>query len=190
MRFVLTIILLCAALPAFAGIPCEMITTWLEGETAVALITPAGTVASLAEQGAVIHVELMDCTPAPIANFPLQDIWVSGVGDVNICPGGSVADANTDEFGRTTISGPIFGGNHSESGVMVWVSGIPSDTGPLTLDFVSPDLNGDLVVNLNDFSAFGVDFGSAAFRSDFNHDGTVNLNDFSTFGQHFGDTCP
>lgn len=134
----------------------------------------------------------MDCTPSrtPIPNFPFQDIWVSGDGELNICRDGSFADANTDENGRTTISGSIFGGDHSENGVMVWVSGLPSISGPLDLNFVSPDINGDLVVNLNDFSLFGQDYNSSARRSDVVPSGLVDLADFARFGQHYNESCP
>ena len=197
MRFVLALLLLLLSLTIAesaaadtTGIPCTIINTWLEGDTPVARISPAGTAPSLADQGVIIHVEMMDCTPTPIPNFPFQDIWVSAQGELNICRDGSVADANTDEDGRTTISGAIFGGNQSQGGVTVWVSGIPSDTGPLALDFVSPDINGDLFVNLNDFSLFGADYNSTAFRSDLNDDGAVNLKDFSLFGQHYNEVCP
>lgn len=192
MRLLLVVSLLCMVLPAnaAAGIPCEIINTWLEGDTPVVLVTPAGTAPSLAEQGVVIHVEVMDCTPAPIADFPFQDIWVDADAELNLCPGGSVADANTDENGRTTISGTIFAGDHSEHGVTVYVNGIPSDTGPLDLNFVSPDLNGDRFVNLNDFSIFGQDYDTSAMRSDLVPDGIVNLADFSRFGQHYFEQCP
>jgi len=191
MRFVLLIALLSIAAPTFAGIPCVHLNSWTEGDTPVATISPAGTAPSLADQGVVIHVEILDCSPAPVPHFPFQDIWVAGqTGEISICQGGSSADANTDEDGRTTISGRIFGGDHCENGVIVWVNGEAAHTGPLPLDFVSPDINGDLVVNLNDFALFGQDYNTTARRSDIVFNGTVDLADFARFGQHYNEHCP
>jgi len=54
------------------------------------------------------------------------------------------------------------------------------------------DLNGDNVVDLNDFSLFAAAFGSAPGASswnpaaDLNCDGVVDMNDFSLFAQDFG----
>ncbi len=48
------------------------------------------------------------------------------------------------------------------------------------------DLNGDLMVNLSDFSLFRSAFGTADPDADFNGDGSVNLSDFSLFRAMFG----
>ena len=48
------------------------------------------------------------------------------------------------------------------------------------------DLNGDLTVNLSDFSQFRSVFGTADPDADFNGDGSVNLSDFSIFRTLFG----
>ena len=48
------------------------------------------------------------------------------------------------------------------------------------------DLNGDLAVNLSDFSQFRSAFGTADPDADFNGDGSVNLSDFSIFRGLFG----
>ncbi len=48
------------------------------------------------------------------------------------------------------------------------------------------DLNGDLTVNLSDFSMFRSAFGTADPDADFNGDGGVNLSDFSIFRSMFG----
>jgi hypothetical protein len=52
---------------------------------------------------------------------------------------------------------------------------------PLAVSCISPDLNGDLIVNLLDIAAFAADFfsGVYAYRSDFNNDGVLNLADIS-----------
>ena len=50
------------------------------------------------------------------------------------------------------------------------------------------DLNGDLTVNLGDFSLFRGSFGTSGPDADFNGDGSVNLSDFSMFRGMFGST--
>jgi hypothetical protein len=193
MRIVLSLLFLCIAAPAWAGIPCELLSAYTDGIYRVAVVSPAGTAPSLADQGTVIHVEVFDCTPAPVENFPYQDIWISdpGTGELWLCQGGSVADANTDANGHTTISGVVYSGGHTETGTLVFVAGIPVDVaGPLPLDFVSPDIDGDGDVDIQDFSRFGQDFGTSALQSDLVSDGLVDLADFGAFGRHFGEACP
>ena len=48
------------------------------------------------------------------------------------------------------------------------------------------DLNGDLTVDLSDFSSFRIVFATADPDADFNGDGTVDLTDFSLFRVMFG----
>ena len=202
MRFVLLFLSSFVLVPALAeratadttGIPCEYFSCWTEGTPTVVLASPAGSAPTVAEQGLVIHVEVLDCTLTPIANFPFQNIWLgdTGTGELAYCPDGTIADANTDSEGRTTITGPLSAGGHTETGTCVWVAGILAlDQGPLALNVVSPDLDGDLDVDIADFSRFGLDFGSgSAPRSDLVPDGIVNLADFAAFGRHFGESCP
>ena len=193
MRFVLSVLILCISTPAFAGIPCIILRGYTDGGPTTALISPAGLAPSLADQGIIIEVEILDCGEIPIVNFPFQDIWVSdpGTGELALCQGGSMADANTDANGYTTISGVVFGGGYTEGGTLVYVNGEPAlDAGPMPLNFVSPDLDGDRIVDITDFSIFGLDFGSTAMRSDFVPDGIVDLADFSTFGVNFHSNCP
>jgi hypothetical protein len=175
---------------AAAGIPDEAQST-ASSAGGVVLITPAGTGGSIADEGATITVTLLDQGGLPVPNFPFQDIYLGHPGDNSIvlCQGGSTADLNTNASGVTTISGVISGGGFSTT-TQVYVNGTPLTQAPLAVGLNSPDINGDLGVTLNDFSAFGVDFGGSAFRSDYVFDGVVNLADFSSFGQRFGETCP
>jgi len=48
------------------------------------------------------------------------------------------------------------------------------------------DFNGDLIVNLSDYSVFRSKFGTADPDADFNGDGVVNLSDYSIFRAAFG----
>jgi hypothetical protein len=53
-------------------------------------------------------------------------------------------------------------------------------------NFCDADFNGDLTVNLSDYSMFRSKFGTADPDADFNGDGTVNLGDYSIFRAAFG----
>jgi hypothetical protein len=64
---------------------------------------------------------------------------------------------------------------------------------PLSLDIAinSPDINGDLQVNLSDVVAFTQDyFGAYNYRSDFFWDGVLNLSDVARMAQGMGAICP
>ncbi len=62
---------------------------------------------------------------------------------------------------------------------------LPSDT----REFISPDLNGDCVVDELDEAILNSDFGTSACRSDFDCDGLVELDDLMTYSIHFGHEC-
>jgi hypothetical protein len=54
----------------------------------------------------------------------------------------------------------------------------------------SPDINGDLVVDLSDIALFSSDLnGTYNYRSDFNYDGNVNLSDIGVLSAGMGATC-
>ena len=52
-------------------------------------------------------------------------------------------------------------------------------------DVCDGDFNGDLTVNLSDYSVFRSKFGTEDPDADFNGDGTVNLSDYSIFRSSF-----
>jgi hypothetical protein len=182
--------LLALAGVATAGIPDDTTST-ASASAGIVMITPGSTGGSIVDAGATITVTVLDAGSLPVANFPFQDIYLDAAVDVEIslCQGGSTADANTDVDGVTTIGGVIGGGGFTDF-TQVYISGSPLTGADLPVALNSPDLNGNLTVNLVDFSIFGDDFGTAAFRSDFSPNGVVDLTDFSIFGQVFGESCP
>ncbi len=195
MRFYLAfVVLISFTFPPSATAGCWELPVDVVATPGVAVISPAGTAPTLEAQGLTIFIQVFDCNEDPLPNFPFEDIWVGdpGTGEVWMCRGGSVADANTDALGHTTISGAIFGGGYTEGGTVVYISGMPvGPPVPLPLNFISPDFDGNLVVDIVDFTAFASDFGqNGIFRSDFTVNGTVDLSDFAVFGLHFGDNCP
>lgn len=182
---------------AMAGIPDPNNSTAQSG-TGCLDITPGGNGPTLANESLTIFVHVEDAGGLNIPGYPFQDIWMddAGSGDLAICQGGSVADANTGSDGNTTISGPIAGGGWTQSGVRIYLAGVAVLGGPtsglLGIDVNSPDINGDLIVNLVDLGAFSTDFNDPAynFRSDFTCDGLENLADVGRFAIHNAEVCP
>jgi len=113
-------------------------------------------------------------------------------GNQGACSWGMLADQDTDVNGMTYWVNPQPAGGFSEGPVFVYVSGeaIYSNAG-LPLKFRSPDLNGDLQVNLTDVAIFAGDyFGGFQPRSDLSGDGVTNLSDVALLAQHFMAVCP
>jgi hypothetical protein len=149
------------------------------------------------EQGdvvdATITLYLRDPAGAPIPNFPFEDLWLETAdGGVVPCIWSMIADQNTDANGMTLWTNPPVAGGHSQGPVLVFVNGSALTSNPgLPLRFNSPDINGDLVVNLQDLAILAPDFFSGYnFRSDLNGDSYLNLTDVSIFAQHLGAQCP
>ena len=152
--------------------------------------TPEGLVVD-----ATIHLTLINIcgTEDPVVGFPREDMWLESIGGgLALCMGGSIADANTDQDGNTRWSLPLMGGGWDEGNCRVVVSGMHLGAlAGLTLNFNSPDIDGNRVVNLTDLANFSQDFwGGYAFRSDFLRDGTINLSDVSIFAESMGISCP
>jgi len=144
---------------------------------------------------ATLTLQLLDLMGAPWGTFPAEDLWLqSGDGGLVACGGGAglPPDHAADAGGVTTWSLPPRAGGHTTAGCTVYIIGMPLEsTGPLDLRFVSPDLNGDLRVDIADAGLFTTDlFGAYAGRSDLNADGAINLVDVSIMADAIGDRCP
>jgi hypothetical protein len=133
---------------------------------------------------ATITLTLVDTTGAPIFLYPFEDLWLqTSAGGLSYCPGGTVADASTDINGQTTWTTPLNGGGYSiGETVKVYVAGSPLAGGGLNITFNSADINGDLVVNLSDITAFtqilnGNYTLNPKYAGDFNNDNQINLSD-------------
>jgi len=144
---------------------------------------------------ATITLLLRDAYNDPIPNYPREDMWLeSEDGGLVLCQGGTIADSDTDQFGMTRWLNPLRGGGHSQTLTVVKVSGAePELTQGVRLNFNSPDINEDLIVNLLDVALFAEDFfqySVYSFRSDFYRDGTINLADLAVFAPAIGAHCP
>jgi hypothetical protein len=204
------LLVLCCLLPVYAfalsGVPS------LDASTAsiayagpgvpTLLVTPDGSGNPFTEAqietgnpvDATVTLYLRDGLGSAIVSFPWEDIWLEADDDGLVsCTWGVNPDHNTDQAGMTQWISPAEAAGYSESVVRVIVNGsaLTSNNG-LPLNFNSPDINADGIVNLSDISGFTSDFysGQNSFRSDFFRDGVLNLSDIYLFAVHFGATCP
>lgn len=142
---------------------------------------------------ATITLYLIDESGIPIYLYPFEDLWLeSAAGGLSLCPGGTVADHSTDQLGSTDWRNPLRAGGCSfGEGTYIMISGSPMNwLPPVPVDFVSPDITGDLVVNLPDIVAFSQALGSDDPCADFNRNGQVDLTDIVIMAQAIGVQCP
>lgn len=205
--------LLGAASALAVGIPYVGEIVYTAGEATI-LVLPDGSGPPMSEarstSGAVVdatvRVRLVDEFFDSVLNFPNEDLWLQWSEDPgtvrgclhfpNYAGGIFTADGWTNVQGWTEFALPRRGGGHSSGTVTVYLNGLPAyhpglpPFEPLPLHFVSPDIDGSLVVDLGDLTLFSADYlASAGVRSDFNVDGTVNLADLATFSQGFSIAC-
>jgi hypothetical protein len=108
----------------------------------------------------------------------------------------AAADHNTDGDGWTAFSLAPRAGGWSQDLLEIYVVGDPaspmgSDIPPLPIYFNSPDINGDLQIDLVDVAQFTQDYfsGNHPLRSDFVWNGTIDLADVAVLAQYFGVGC-
>lgn len=192
---VLASVSLAAATLGQAGVPDLSLSTATSAGGQI-MICPAGDGDRLDNAGATITVTLVDASHDPVVNFSYEDIWIESIapGELTFCAGGNTADASTDVNGMTTFSGSFNGGGCTQNGLHVMVNGSPLVGSPLSIEVNSPDMNGDLRVDLCDYMAFRRAYLSGAydFCGDINHDGVVNVFDITPFAVHAFpcDECP
>ena len=120
-----------------------------------------------------------------------DNIWLEETG-VNWCPDGNIADFDTDENGYTEFALAPCGGGCSENLTLrgFLTPGTPfNETNLALFRFNSPDISGDLVVNLIDLALFAPAFLGSDYCFDYNWDGVVNLVDLALFAPHFTHAC-
>lgn len=142
---------------------------------------------------ATITLYLRDANDDPIAGYPGEDLWLeTSGGGLVACPAGMIADAATDALGITEWQNAKFaGGSSLGETVNVYMAGTPLNQPGMNLTFNSPDISGDLTVNLTDVTLFSGDFtGAYNYRSDFIYDGALNLSDVTVLAQGNGTSCP
>jgi|GEM_PF-4557945 len=150
------------------------------------------------EVDATLVLHLRDSGNNPVVDYPREnvkiEVWSGGIWTA--CPEGSLPDANSDDQGRVIWTNPLLVGGFcgdGDSRPVVMIKSIPLANDAFVLgNSNSPDLNGDLAVNLVDVGIFATDFFDSGnpFRSDFYFDGVVNLSDIGLLAQSIGADCP
>ena len=149
---------------------------------------------AFAEGGVMVNgtitLHLLDMLQDPIPFYPAEDIWLrSSHDDLVHRSGGTIADRDTNSDGITVWQLPLRAGGTWTPGstLQVMISGMPLQQPGLQARHNSPDINGDLEVNLADLSAFASNYyGVYAYRCDYNWDGAINLTDVSALAMHYG----
>ncbi len=132
----------------------------------------------------------------PIENWPFEDLWIEpNQGGMFACIAGNCADANTDANGETSFATPLAAGgysNYPDDLMVAYMSGLPAETPPMAVYVNSPDLDGNLVVNLTDLVLFAMAYrnGEMAYRYDYWWDGVLDISDVVLFTQGYGTECP
>lgn len=113
-------------------------------------------------------------------------------GDVVLC-GGEETIVPRDDDGWISVLPVLRGGGHrspqEDDVVALWIPVCPNQILDLGREvyFNSPDLNGDLRVDLSDLAVFCRGFfGSYQYRCDFNWDDHVGLSDLAIMAQGYG----
>ncbi len=167
--------------------PCPVRTTG----SGILLITPEGRGDALEDIGLDIRISIVDCNDDPLEGFPFDDLWLqpSSLNVVFATP--FFAAANTDASGETYWTGPAAGGGWMDANGpdRTRIALMGSQIFPeIELSFVSPDINGDLRVDLADVAIMALDWSSAwTFRSDLTADGRLDLADIGVLAAHFGE---
>lgn len=164
-------------------------------------VCPQGDTDSFLDQGWWIWICVLDINAVPVPNVPASDFWLidcDPLKDAALCGGSasSGADSNSNSAGMTTMSqGGLTGGGCADGMALVIQGFVVKDSltncstdecGAIALR--SPDINGDLVINLVDLSNFSAGFPPNPYApcADMNADGSVGLQDLSRFAFHFG----
>lgn len=180
---------------AFAGIPDADQSAVTGPGSGCININPTGTGPSLASKALTVTVTVRDAAGDPIVGYPFQDVQLlgsQGGTELVVCNGGSVADANTNASGVTTISGTIAGGGYTEAGLVVDLGGTVVNSPVVAIDVVSADNNRNLSIELGDIGTFAAAFATALFDFlvDLDCDGSEDLGDVGILAVDNGTSCP
>jgi hypothetical protein len=189
------------AATAFGGIidPCQSTASTIATPNTCVLICPQGDGDQLVDKNATITVVVRDGAGIGIEGVLASDFYLvdcDPIRDMVLCGGSSSSDADapTDATGSTQMIGDIAAGGCA-NGLSVIVQGFTIGCPAICMTNIwvkSPDINGDLLVNIQDFSLFGQQYPPQPFTDtcvDYNCDGIVNLQDFSLFGLHYLHQC-
>jgi hypothetical protein len=155
-------------------------------------ICPDGDGETFASKGILIEVFVKNSSGAKMVGVPAAEVVLFNSA-LCICVNGNIADADTDQDGRTTFTGTIEGGGCVES-LDVYASGLYIATTDIKTN--SPDAMPatPCYVDAADLSGLAARLGVPANYSicfDYNESGgpTINAADLSAFAAHLGHAC-
>jgi len=200
------VVLFAASLLVVAGIasagiidPCNSPVVYSGPATACLFACPQGDGQTFTEAGFMLSFTVNDLGGAPIPDIPGSDFWLIDCDpalNLALCAGSasSAADSATNGTGQTTMSNGTLAAGGCADGLGPVVQGFVLEEGvsctPYCLDIWvrTPDLNGDLIINLVDLGNFSGCFPPLPYNKccDFDCNATVNLQDLAKFAFHFG----
>jgi hypothetical protein len=203
------VVLLAASLLLVAGIamagiinPCNSPVVFNGTEPECYFACPQGDTKRLIDEGWYLSITLQDgsAPPLPIPNVLGSDFWIIGADAPDLlvlCAGSasSAADSATNAAGKTTMSLTqlAVGGQTDHISVVCqgYVLGVGAPPCPpyrFAVSVRSCDFNGDLILNVQDATAFGFAYPPNPYDTDadFNCDGIVNVQDVTAFAFHYG----
>jgi hypothetical protein len=134
-----------------------------------------------------ISVTVQEIPPAPPNVITVTCNVIPGV---CVCPGQSPQSAPQGATGSVTFTFIKLGGCMS---IDFTATTTTPGTAPVTsfprTPIVSPDINGDCLVDLIDFGIFAASYLTANPCCDYNCDGIVSLVDFGIFVSHYLHRC-
>jgi hypothetical protein len=179
------------------------------------VMTPDGSGTSFAEAwgpgggqvDATLWIQIVDDDGNPMFEFPAEDMWLQFAVNPGTAGGcihylyyeGGVfpPDGDSSPDGMVGWQLALRGGGWSEGPVTIYIMGMPAmatdytELPGLPIRVNSPDIDGDLVVDLTDITLFAQDLGGPYhYRSDLCWDGEIDLSDIVLFVQGLGATCP
>jgi hypothetical protein len=165
---------------------------------------PAGDTPSFLAFGWWVQICVLDVDGLGIENVPPGDLWFldcDPLADLNLCgvSASSFADSLTNAAGMTSMSNGSLSAGGCVDGLALVIQGftVLDSATTCTSDFCcpiwvrSPDITGDLLVDLSDLALFGICFAAATVPPadpccDFNLDNLIDLSDLALFAFHFG----
>ena len=152
----------------------------------VFMICPLGDTPTLAEEG--ITIQLPFGAPVPEGSIHAR----TQCGSLVFCVM-PVVDGPPDPDGTATFTGGVIGGGFAEPWVWGsgWIPEPPCLEIAVPIRLVSPDMNADLLVNIQDVALFAMAWPPLPYdvHADLNGDSIVGLQDFARLAQHFGHHC-
>ncbi|MFH1842876.1 MAG: hypothetical protein ABIF77_06685 [bacterium] len=143
---------------------------------------------------ASIRANLCDINGDPVVDFDRTKVWLSSENSTfAMCADGTIADNNSDVNGDTWFTGTLQAGGSSleAPGLQSQVIVCHEEIARLDVYFNSPDIDGNLQVDLSDVVLFAIDyFGDYDYRSDFFWDGVLDLSDVVLMARGMNTSCP